>query len=84
LENLTLYVLLGDNKTRWVLQKLKNVTKMSHSFVHLPHLNMTTNQMDLTFVYLSPHALEKGSPMELVEPYFVHLTFVASPTSMLV
>jgi hypothetical protein len=45
---------------------------------------MTTNQMDLTFVYLSPHALEKGSPMELVEPYFVHLTFVASPTSMLV
>jgi hypothetical protein len=29
--------LLGDNKTKWVLQKLKNVTKMSHSFVHLPN-----------------------------------------------
>jgi hypothetical protein len=33
---------------------------------------------------LSPCALEKKSPMELVEPYSIRLSFVASPTSMLV
>ncbi len=41
MENLALYVLLGNNKTRWILHKPKNVTKVSNSFVHLPfHLDI--------------------------------------------